>query len=132
MQRIVVADDQEMYRTGVIELLSGNDEFQIVAQSSDWKSLLAVLAANKGALIITSASLVADLRHLLARAALVYCRVLLVTEDSEALPHHTSRELAGIIQRSASPVALIETLRNMRTGAAGRCRTWMTAGRESV
>lgn len=128
MQTIVVADDQEMYRTGVVELLSGNADFQIVAQSSDWRSLLAVLADNRGALIITSASLVADLRHLLARAALVYCRVLLVTEDSETLPDHSSGELAGVIQRSASPVVLMETLRRAQASGVKRCRTWMTAG----
>jgi DNA-binding NarL/FixJ family response regulator len=129
MQTIIVADDQEMYRMGVVELLSGNEEFQIVAQSSDWKSLLAVLAVNKGALIITSATLVADLRRLIARATLVYCRVLLVTEDSDALPAYTSRGLAGTIQRSASPDTLIETLRRMQAGTAGRCRTWVSAGR---
>jgi DNA-binding NarL/FixJ family response regulator len=130
MQTIVVADDQEMYRTGVVELLSGNKDYQIVAQSSDWKSLLAVIAANRGALIITSASLVADLRHLIAKATLVYCRVLLVTEDSDARPPYTSRGLAGTIQRSASPVTLIEAVRRMQAGTAGRCRTWMTAGRD--
>lgn len=129
MQRVVVADDQEMYRTGVVELLSGNQEFQIVAQSSDWKSLLTVLPVNRGAVIITSASLVADLRHLLTRAALVYCRVLLVTEDSEAVLPYTSRGLAGTIHRSASPITLIETLRNMQADTAVRCRTWMTAKR---
>ena len=130
MQRVVVADDQEMYRTGVVELLSGNQEFQIVAQFSDWKSLLAVLPVSRGALIITSASLVGDLRHLLTRAELVYCRVLLVTEDSEAHLPYTSRGLAGTIARSASPMTLIEALRNMQDGTSARCRTWITAERK--
>jgi DNA-binding NarL/FixJ family response regulator len=118
MQEIVIADDQEMYRTGVAEVLAGNREFQVVSQSSDWKSLLSALAINRGALVITSVSLVADFQHLATRAALGYGRVLLVTEDADSLPLGASCGPAEIIQRSASPVALIETLRRMQTGAA--------------
>lgn len=114
MQKVIVADDQEMYRAGVIELLSRNDEFRLAAQLSNLELLLVALAGNRGALVIMSTSLLTDLDELVSEARKANCRVLLVAEDSDSPHRYCSSGVAGIIQRSTPPVTLVQTMRRIQ------------------
>ena len=116
MQNVIIADDQEMYRAGVAEFLSRNDEFRLVAQLSHLELLLVALAVNRGALVITAASLVADLDGLVRAAGAANCRVLLVAEDADSPARYRSSGVAGIIQRSTSAAALVQTMRRIQAG----------------
>lgn len=124
MQTIIVADDQELYQAGMVELLSTNHELHIKTQYPDWKSLLRALAVNRGALVIASTSYIHDVKSLVMEANGSRCRVLLLTEDSDSPFRYRSTGVAGVIQRSSSPAALMETIRKMmpsaRIAAAGR------------
>lgn len=111
MQTIIVADDQELYQAGMVELLSGNRELHVKTQFSSWKSLLGALAVNRGALVIASTSYVHDVKSLVLEANGTRCRVLLLTEDSDSPFRYRSTGVAGVIQRSASPAALMDTIR---------------------
>lgn len=113
MQTILVADDQELYQAGMVELLSGLDELHVKAQYSDWKSLLRSLAINRGALVIASTSYVHDVRTLMMEANGTHCRVLLLTDDSDSPYRYRSTGVAGVIQRSASPATLMDMIRKM-------------------
>src|SRR5579871_1211499 len=113
MQTIIVADDQELYQTGMVELLSGDHQLQVKTQYPDWRSLLRALAVNRGALVIASTSYVHDVKSLVMEANGTRCRVLLLTEDSDSPFRYRSTGVAGVIQRSASPATLRETIRKM-------------------
>lgn len=113
MQTIIVADDQELYQAGMVELLSGNHELHVKSQYPDWKSLLRALSVNWGALVIASTSYVHDVKSLVMEANGTRCRVLLLAEDSDSPFRYRSTGVAGVIQRSASPAALMETIRKM-------------------
>ncbi len=114
MQKVIIADDQEMYRAGVIDLLSRNDEFRLAAQLSNLELLLVALAVNRGALVIMSTSLLTDLDELVSEARKANCRVLLVAEDSDSPHRYNCSGVAGIIQRSTPPVALVQTMRRIQ------------------
>lgn len=120
MQTILVADDQELYQAGMVELLSGSDELHVKAQYSDWHSLLGALAVNRGALVIASTSYVHDVKALVMEANGTRCRVLLLTEDTDSPYRYRSTGVAGVIQRSASPAALMDTIRKMMPGNNSR------------
>jgi two-component system, NarL family, nitrate/nitrite response regulator NarL len=117
MYEIIVADNQELYRTGIVELISRHDEFRIVAQLSDWSLLLAALAENWKSLVIASTSLVCKLEELVTRAQRVSSRVLLVIDDSDFPHHYRSLGVAGIVRRSSSASALVDSLRRIQRGS---------------
>ncbi len=111
MQTIIVADDQELYQAGMVELLSVNHELQVKTPYPDSKSLFRALAVNRGALVIASTSYVHDVKSLVMEANGTLCRVLLLTEDSDSPFRYRSTGVAGVIPRSASPAALMDTIR---------------------
>lgn len=117
MQTVIIADSQEMFRAGVIDLLSRHQEFHLVAQVPDWQVLLLAMAMNPGCIVITSASLVGDFDVLIATAQESNCRLLLVMEDSDSPRRYRSMGVAGLIHRSTAAYALVDTLRRIETGA---------------
>ena len=116
MQKVIIADNQEMFRAGLIDLLSRDHEFHVVAQVADWQVLLLSVAMNSGCMVITSTSLVGDFEALIATARESNCRVLLVMEDSDSPRRHRTSGVAGMIHRNATPYALVETLRRLQAG----------------
>ena len=117
MYRIIVGDDQDVYRAGVITLLAGSDTSIVLAECSDWNGLVETVKADAGSVIIASLSLVADIEELIARAERARSRVLLVVDDSDILGCYRSSGAAGVVHRSTSVLAFLEALRKIRMGA---------------
>lgn len=120
MQTIIVADDQELYQAGMVELLSRVGNVHVKAQNRDWKSFLGVLAMNCGALVIASTSYVYDVSRLVKEASDSSCRVVLVAEDSDSPRRYHSSGVAAVVRRSTSPAALIDTIRRTMPGTHSR------------
>jgi DNA-binding NarL/FixJ family response regulator len=123
MQTIIVADDQELYQAGMVELLSRVENVQIKAQHRDWKSFLGALAVNCGALVIASTSYVCDVNRLVKEAGESRCPVLLVAEDSDSPHRYQATGVAAVVRRSTSPAALIETIRRTLPNNHSRLRS---------
>lgn len=114
MQEIIIADNHELYRTGIVNLLAGNHEFRLLAQVDNPKSLTAILPDSQGATVIVSASLMRETPHLLEVAKAADCATLLITEDWESPQRYQSAGVAAIIRRSTPPPSLIDALRGIR------------------
>jgi DNA-binding NarL/FixJ family response regulator len=78
--------------------------------------LVDAVAAEVATLIIASTSLVADLGSLIADAQEARCRVLLVTEDSDALSRYRLIGAAGVVHRGVPAMAFPDTVAKVRTG----------------
>jgi DNA-binding NarL/FixJ family response regulator len=63
MYGVIVADDQELYRTGIIALLESSGECPVVAECCDWIGLVGAMRAAGASLVVTSTRLVADLNR---------------------------------------------------------------------
>ncbi len=111
MNKIIVADNQELYRIGVVELLSKRAEFGTIIQISDLKSLVIFVASNQPLIVIASTSLVPEPEHLVLRAREAGSRVLLVADDSNSLSRYRSARAADVVHRNTTGVGLIESLR---------------------
>jgi DNA-binding NarL/FixJ family response regulator len=116
MYQVILADDQELYREGVAELVSSNDEFQVVAQFSDWTTLLAGVASNPESLLVVATSLVPELDRLVAGVREARSRMLLVASDFDSPNWYHSSEVAGIVQRSTTAFVFMQILRRIQRG----------------
>jgi DNA-binding NarL/FixJ family response regulator len=115
MWEIIVADNQELYRAGVVSLLA-NHGYHTILQFSDKKRLLAAITTNRGSLVIVATSLIFDLEHMARRSREACSRVLLVAEDYDSPLRYSSLGAAGLIHRSTSVSAFMETVRKIKNG----------------
>ena len=85
MTRVILADNQSIFRAGAARVLALEDDLRIVAQCEDVTRLLAAVAAHRGAVVLYSSSLGAD-QPVLARQVLdTGCRAIVIAENGESL-----------------------------------------------
>ncbi|MBB5057706.1 DNA-binding NarL/FixJ family response regulator [Granulicella aggregans] len=116
MNRIILGDNQAIFRAGAARLLAMEDDVRIVAQCDNGARLLAAVEANRGAVILLSTGLNIDLPALLIQTKQLSSRVILITEKAEELPDHVISNLDGVISRNIAGPDLIDTIRRVSHG----------------
>lgn len=110
MYDIIVADVQELYRTGIIALLEKSGRCGIVVECCNWFGLVEAVTAGGASLVIASTRLIVDLEWLIGRRRQAMNRVLLLCEDCDALSCYSATGAAGALHRSASASEFQDTL----------------------
>jgi len=119
MNRIILGDNQAIFRAGAARLLAMEDDMRIIAQCDDAVRLVTAVEATRGATILLSTGLRVELPMLLEQAKALGSRVILITERGEELSEELSEQLDGVISRGISGRQLIDTIR--RVGHGLRC-----------
>ena len=112
-----MADNHDLFRMGVVKLLSSNEDFRLIAQFSEWAKFLSAVDTNRESLIIVSTCLIPELAYLVDRAREVCSRVLLVADDFDSANRYRSSGVAGVVHRSTSTSAFLDCLLKIRGGA---------------
>jgi DNA-binding NarL/FixJ family response regulator len=116
MNRIILGDNQAIFRAGAARLLAMEDDMRIIAQCDDATRLVTAVEATRGATILLSTGLRVELPVLLEQAKALGSRVILITERGEELSEELSELLDGVISRGISGPELIETIRRVAHG----------------
>jgi DNA-binding NarL/FixJ family response regulator len=116
MVKVVLADCQALFRAGISRILSGEDEFRIVAQCSDGSRLASALFSLRAGLVIVSSTLRVDLTGLVAQAQSIGGRVIIIAEDSEPFHPYSALGVSGVIYRSTTSAAFLECVRRVCRG----------------
>src|SRR5882724_11144046 len=81
MNRLILADNQAIFRAGAARVLALEDDMRIAAQCEDGEKLFAAIDALRGSVLLVSSSLRLDLKDLLARVRSAGSRIVLVAEN---------------------------------------------------
>ena len=119
MVRLILADNQSIFRAGAARVLALEDDIRLVAQCEDAIRLRAAVDAHKGSIILASTGLSLMLPELLLAAAAVGSRVVLICENNENIDDSLTREVHGLVYRSVTGADLIECVR--KVGRGQRC-----------
>ena len=116
MIRLILADDQSIFRAGAARVLALEDDIRLVAQCEDAQRLRAAVETHKGAVVLFSKGLSLVLPELLAVIAAAGSRAVLVLENSEQVDEALSAQLHGIVYRSVTGSDLLECVRKVNRG----------------
>jgi DNA-binding NarL/FixJ family response regulator len=116
MHKIILADNQAVFRTGTAKVLAMEDDLRIIAQCPDCPRLYHALATFRGAIVIVASSMRPDLEQIIAGARSAASRLILVAENGEMPSPTLSTELHGLVYRNVSKTALLETVRQVIRG----------------
>jgi len=119
MNRIILADNQAIFRAGAARVLALEEDMRIVAQCEDQGRLLNALDAYRNAVLLFSASMQGDARAVIARAQAAGTRSILIAENGAEVAEDLTRELDGLLFRNVPGVDLIDGIR--RVAAGRRC-----------
>ena len=116
MNRLILADNQAIFRAGAARVLALEDDMRIAAQCEDGEKLLAAVDALRGSILLVSSSLRLDLKDLLARVRLAGSRIVLVAENAEQVSEDLSSLFDGILCRNVPGTALVDCVRRVAQG----------------
>jgi DNA-binding NarL/FixJ family response regulator len=116
MNRIILADNQAIFRAGAARVLALEDDMRIVAQCEDLGRLLAALDAHRGAILLFSSSLQLDAQIIVARAHAADSRSILIAENGAEVAEDLARSLSGVIFRNVPGADLIDCIRRVAVG----------------
>ena len=116
MIRLILADDQSIFRAGAARVLALEDDMRLVAQCEDALRLRAAVDAHKGAVVLFSKGLSLVLPEFLAVIAAAGSRAVLILENSEQVDEALTAQLHGIVYRSVTGSDLLECVRKVNRG----------------
>ena len=116
MTRIVLADNQSIFRAGAARVLALEDDLRLVAQCEDAAKLTMAVAAHRGAVVLYASALGVDERALFPQVAEAGSRAILVAENGETVPEPAVHHLFGVVFRSVSGPELVDAVRKVSRG----------------
>jgi DNA-binding NarL/FixJ family response regulator len=107
MNRLILADDQVVFRAGVARVLSLEDDMRIVAQCDEASRVAQSVGTFRNGILIVSSGLGLDLAVLLAAVAEAGSKAILIAINVQ---------LGGILSRRVTGPELIEGVRRVARG----------------
>ncbi len=127
MNRIILADDQAIFRAGTARVLALEEDMRIIAQCEDTTRLAAAIASFRSSIVIFSSGLKLDLRAMAALLDGAGSFGILMVEKGEQIPEDIARGFAGVIGRGITGVELLDCVRRVGKGQEYRKHGGLTA-----
>jgi DNA-binding NarL/FixJ family response regulator len=115
-QKIIIADNYAVFRTGTARFVVVEDDFSIVGQCDDLQRLYKAAETSLGSLILFAASLEAELEQLTAKARANTIRFVAVLEKSDSPAPFLKKGIQGILYRDVSRTEMLKCLRTVARG----------------
>jgi DNA-binding NarL/FixJ family response regulator len=119
MNKIILADNQAIFRAGTAKILAIEDDFRIIAQCGDPVRLFQVLETFRGATLLFSTSMKLNTLQVMARVRSTGSRAIIIAENHEPIQPLISDGVNGAVHRSVTGPSLIECVRRVIQGERG-------------
>ncbi|MBV9670984.1 MAG: response regulator transcription factor [Acidobacteriales bacterium] len=116
MLKIILADNQAIFRAGAAKVLAVEDDFRIVAQCETPEKTRTAVESFRGAVLLVSTSIAPDLGATVAQAQAVGTRVIAIGEPGDTPAGYLAVGATGFVQRNVSGKALVECVRKVSRG----------------
>jgi len=116
MNKIILADNEAIFRAGAAKVLAMEDDLRIIAQCPDCPRLYHAVTTFRGSIILVACSMRANLDQIIADANAAGSRIILIAENNEAPPPAIIGGVNGVIYRNVSGASLIECVRRVLHG----------------
>lgn len=115
-QKIVIADNHSIFRTGAARVIAVEDDFRIVGQCDDVPRLVKAAGSVGNAILLFGASLSADVQLLATSAAAVRSHLTAILEIGDSPQLYLQTGVRGILYRDATNAELILCLHAVARG----------------
>ncbi len=123
MNRIILADDQAIFRAGAARVLALEDDMRIIAQCEDPARLAPTIGSFRNSIVIFSSGLPLDLTVIVTHIEEAGSRAILIAEKNEQISSSISGRLFGIVGRNVTGPELLDTVRRVARGQRSVERT---------
>jgi DNA-binding NarL/FixJ family response regulator len=116
MLKIILADNQAIFRAGAAKVLAVEDDIRVVAQAENKEKLFSALNSFKAAVVIVAESLGVDIPTLIADAKKHKTSVVVIGDSPEDGSKLTKVGAHAVIYRNVSGQALLDCVHKVGKG----------------
>jgi DNA-binding NarL/FixJ family response regulator len=116
MNRIILADNQAIFRAGAARVLALEDDMRIVAQCEDSVRLAHAVDTHHNAVVVFSASMQMDVHAVASRARAAGSRTVLIAENGLEIAENVLRAVDGVLFRNVPGSEMIDCVRRVAVG----------------
>jgi DNA-binding NarL/FixJ family response regulator len=116
MNKLIIADNQAIFRAGTAKILAMEDDFRIIAQCAEVDRLVPALDTFRGAIVLFSSSLKLDPQTIVPRILAAGSRSIVIAENGEPVHHWFAAGVHGAAHRNVTGPALIDLVRHVGNG----------------
>jgi DNA-binding NarL/FixJ family response regulator len=116
MLKIILADNQAIFRAGIAKVLAVEDDVRIVAQAQSVEQAMIAVEKFRGSVMIYASSFLPDTERLAALARESGIQLVVIAENSELPDRYLNAGILGLIFRSVDAVELLRCVRKVSAG----------------
>jgi DNA-binding NarL/FixJ family response regulator len=116
MNKVILADNQAVFRAGTAKILAMEDDFRIIAQCPDSDRLYQAIDAFRGVVVIFAATLKPNLKELMERLSNAGSRAIALLENNDVPQPLLDAGVAGLVYRNVSSPVLVDCVRRVAGG----------------
>ena len=116
MLKLILADNQAIFRAGMAKVLAVEDEIRIVAQAQTPDQMLMAIEKFRPGVIIVAGEFHPDFASVMQAATTAGARVVVLGENGTNTSRFTNAGAVGVVFRSIPPAALVECVRKVARG----------------
>jgi len=120
MLKLILADNQAIFRAGAAKVLAVEDEIRVVAQTQNYEQTLMALDKFRASILIFATALHAQLRDVIGATGQQNTKLVLVAENGESPSRYVTRGIHGVVFRNVTGTSLVECVRKVAKG-----ETWV-------
>src|SRR6185437_1594851 len=126
MLKIILADNQAIFRTGAAKVLAVEDDLRIVAQAESAEKLMMALEKFHATVVIFSTEIYPNIQQIVDTSRKYKTRLVLIADTGQDTRHYLTNGIHGVIYRNVSGEALVQCVRKVAKG-----ETWVQDTLES-
>jgi DNA-binding NarL/FixJ family response regulator len=116
MLKIILADNQAIFRAGAAKVLAVEDDLRVVAQADSPEKLKTALTSFRAGVLIFAEGLQPNLSEVVESAKKQKTRIIVVAEGPDSVSRLLQLGVHGIIMRNVSGPSLVECVRKVANG----------------
>ncbi len=120
MLKLILADNQAIFRAGAAKVLAVEDDIRIIAQAQSGEQMMMALEKFRATILLFSAALHPDLQAIVQVGQRIKTRLVVVAESGDDVPAYLNAGIHGVVYRNVTGSALVECIRKVAKG-----ETWI-------
>ena len=111
MLKLILADNQAIFRAGIAKVLAVEDEMRIVAQAQTAEQMFMALDKFRAAVLIIAGGFHSDFNSILSAANKNKTRVVVLADTGESAQRYMAAGAHGVVYRNVTSPALVDCVR---------------------
>jgi len=116
MNKIILGDNQAIFRAGIAKVLASEEDFRVAAQCSDMARMVLAVDTYRSSIVVFASALRPDMVDFMNRVKTAGSRAVVIAENGESATSYTGQGVRGVVYRNTTGAALVDCVHKVIHG----------------